>query len=142
MRPLGYALMIAALTAAPAGAQPMPALCKTLHELGDEARRSGQPQRISADVSLADTAACRPATAGAAAKAFCDVGAREVGLAWRLQDCVETLAASPQVTTRPEHAERRSRNAITHLTAKLAHGVRLDLSETSGRYDIVVWSPK
>ena len=142
MRALVPALVIAVLAAAPAWADETPALCKALHALGDEARSSGAPQRISADVALADAAACRPLTASAAARAFCDTAGREVGLAWRLQDCVETLAASPQITTRPEHAERRSRNAITHLAASLAHGVRLDLSETGGRYDIVVWAPK
>ena len=36
----------------------------------------------------------------------------------------------------------RSRDAITHLTGRQAHGVRLDLSEAGDHYDIVVWSPK
>jgi hypothetical protein len=143
MRAPSLALMIAVLSAAaPARALDLPPLCKALHELGDQARSSGAAQRISADVALADAAACRPVTANAATAAFCDTASREAGLAWRLQDCVETLAASPQITTRPQHAERRSRNAITHLAAGLAHGARLDLTETGGRYDIVVWAPK
>ena len=52
------------------------------------------------------------------------------------------LAAETQVTTGGEHAEGRGRKAITRLTAKLAHGVRVDLNEAGGRYDIVVWAPK
>jgi hypothetical protein len=142
MRSLAYALVMVALSAAGARADEAPALCKALRGLGDEARRSGQPQRFSADVALAAPAPCRPVTVNAAAQAFCDTAAQESGLAWRLYACVETMAAEPRVATRGEHAEGRSRNAITHLAARLAHGVRLDLSETTGRYDIVVWAPK
>ncbi|HEV7383326.1 MAG TPA: hypothetical protein VGN89_00495, partial [Phenylobacterium sp.] len=141
MRRLIYALIIATLCAAPARAQPMPALCKALHGLSDETRRSGEPQRISADVAFAAPAACRPVTGGAAARAFCDAAAQESGLAYRVLSCVANMAAGPQVTTRNEHAEGRGRDAITHLTGKVG-GARLDLSETAGRYDIVVWAPK
>jgi hypothetical protein len=141
MHRLGYILLIATLCAAPARADELPALCKALHGLSDEARRSGQPQRISADVAFAAPAACRPVTDGAATRAFCDTAAQESGLAYRVLSCVANMAAGPQVTTRNEHAEGRGRDAITHLMAKVG-GARLDLSETAGRYDIVVWAPK
>jgi hypothetical protein len=141
MRRLIYALLVATLCAAPARAEPLPALCKALHGLSDQARRSGEPQRVSADVAFAAPAACRPVTDSAATHAFCDAAAQESGLAYRVLACVANMAADPQVTTRNEHAERRSRDAITHLTAKV-RGARLDLSETGGRYDIVVWAPK
>lgn len=142
MRRFGYALLISALCAAPACAADAPRLCGALHALGDEARRSGEPQRISAEVDLGAAAACHPVTENAATRSFCDAAAQEIGLAWRVYGCVETMAAEPQVTTRAEHAEGRGRKAITHLAARLAHGVRLDLNETGGRYAIIVWSPK
>jgi len=142
MRRLALVLLITAGFAGPAAALEVPPLCTALHGLGNEARTSGQPQRISAGVNLTGPADCRALTDTPATRAFCDAAAHESGLAWRVQDCVETLAAEPQITTRAEHAERRSRNAITHLAAKLGHGVRLDLSEAAGRYDLVVWLPK
>ncbi|HEY0438409.1 MAG TPA: hypothetical protein VGC92_17340 [Phenylobacterium sp.] len=142
MRRTVIAVVIATLAAGPAAALEAPPLCKALHGLGEEARTSGAAQRISADVDTAAPAACRPVTDNPAARAFCDAAAHEAGLAWRLYDCENSMAADPQVTTRAEHAEHRTRKAITHLAAKLAHGVRVDLSETGGRYDIVVWAPK
>jgi hypothetical protein len=142
MRRLGFALLIAALCAAPASAAEAPPLCKALRALGDEARRSGEPQRISAGVDFSAPADCRPVTDNAATRSFCGAASQEGGLAWRIHGCVDTMAAETQVTTRGEHAEGRTRKAIAHLTAGLAHGVRLDLEEAGGRYDIVVWSPK
>lgn len=142
MRRPALALLIATLFAAPAFADETPPLCKALRGLGDEARMSGQPQRISADVALAAPSACRPVTDNAATRAFCDAAAGTAGLAWRIYDCENTLAAETLVTTGGEHAEGRSRKAITRLTAKLAHGARVELSEAGGRYDIVVWAPK
>jgi hypothetical protein len=142
MRRLGYALVIAALFAAPARAAEAPTLCTALRGLADEARRRGEPQRISAGVDLAAAAPCRPVTDNAATRSFCGAAAQESGLAWRIYGCEDTMAADTQVTTRGEHAEGRGRKAITRLTAKLAHGVRLDLNEAAGRYDIVVWAPK
>jgi len=142
MRPLLYALLLATLCAAPAGAQPLPPLCKAIHGLGDEARRTGEPQRVSAGVNFAGPAACRPVTENPATRAFCDVAAQETGLAYRMLACVANMAAEPGVTTRKAHAEGRGRDAITRLTAKQAHGVRLDLAEAGDHYDIVVWAPK
>ncbi|MGZ3375854.1 MAG: hypothetical protein ACXU8S_04590 [Phenylobacterium sp.] len=142
MRRLICALLFATLTAAPAVAQELPPLCRAVHGLGDEARRTGEAQRVLAGVAFAGPAPCRPVTDNAATRAFCDVAAQETGLAYRLLDCVANMAAEPGVTTRNEHAERRSRDAITHLTARQAHGVRFDLTEAGDHYDIVVWSPK
>jgi hypothetical protein len=141
MRRLGYVLLIATLCAAPARAEQLPALCRALHGLSDEARRSGEPQRISADVAFAAPAPCRPVTDSPATRAFCGAAAQESGLAYRVLGCVANMAADPEVATRNEHAEGRGRDAITHLTAKV-HGARVDLRETGGRYDIVVWTPK
>ena len=70
------------------------------------------------------------------------MAAQETGLAYRLLDCVANMAAEPSVTTRNQHAERRSRDAITRLAAKQAHGVRFALTEAGDHYDIVVWAPK
>jgi len=142
MRPFLYALIAAALAATPALADQTPPLCKALRALGDEARRAHEPQRISADVNFAAPAPCRPATDNPSAWAFCDVAAQESGLAYRLLACVANFADEPLVTTRDQYAEGRSRKAITHLTASLVHGVRLDLAEAGGHYDIVVWAPK
>jgi hypothetical protein len=142
MRQIIYALFIAALSAAPAFAQETPALCKALHGLDAEARRTGEPQRIWAGVDFAGPAPCRAVTDNAAAHAFCDTAGRESGLAYRLLACVANMADEPRVVTRNAHAEGRSRDAITHLTASLAHGARLDLAEAGDHYDIVVWSPK
>ena len=142
MRALIYALFAAALFAAPAFAEDMPTLCKALHGLDEEASRTGEPQRMWAGVDFAAPAPCRPLTDNAATRAFCDAAAQESGLAYRLLACVANMAAEPVVSTRNAHAEGRSRDAITHLTARRAHGVRFDLTEASGHYDIVVWSPK
>ena len=143
MRRLALALLLAALLPPlAAAADETPPLCKALRGLGEAARMSGQPQRISADVALAAPAGCRPVTDSPATRAFCDEAARAAGLAWRIYDCENTLAADTQVTAGGEHAEGRSRKAITRLTAKLAHGARVDLSQAGGRYDIVVWAPK
>jgi hypothetical protein len=141
MHRLGYALLIAAIAAVPAWADEAPPLCKALRGLSDETKLTGEPQRISAGVDFAGPAPCHAVTDTAAARAFCDAAAQESGLAYRVLNCVANMAAEPQVATRPEHAERRSRDAITHLTARL-HGARLDLNEASGHYDIVVWAPK
>src|SRR5258708_2151677 len=62
MRRLAYALMIAALSAAPAWADETPPLCKALRGLSDETRRTGEPQRISAGVDFAAPAPCRVLT--------------------------------------------------------------------------------
>lgn len=142
MRPLVYALFIVSISAAPALAQPLPPLCRALHGLDDEALRTGEAQRIWAGVDFGGPAPCRPVTDNPATRAFCDAAAGESGLAYRLLACVANMAAEPGVTTRSQHAEGRSRDAITHLTAKRARGVRFDLTETGGHYDIVVWSAK
>ncbi len=146
MRRLALALLTTTLCAAPAHADQAPALCKALRGLAEEARRTGQPQRISAGLGAdpATTAACRPVAENAATRSFCDAATAASGLAWRVYDCVNTIAAEPHVTTSDEHAERRSRNRITHLAAGLAHGARLDLSlaPSPARYEVVVWAPK
>jgi len=142
MRRLGPALLLAALSAAPARALDLPPLCKALRGLGEEARSSGQPIRISAAVDLGAPGDCRPAADSAAARAFCAAAAQAEGLAWRIYDCENTLSSDAQVTTRAEHAEHRFRKAITRLTFNVGHGARFDLTEASGRYDIVVWAPK
>jgi hypothetical protein len=142
MRRLIYALFIVTLSAAPAFADQTPPLCKALHGLDDETRRTGEAQRMWAGVAFAAPAPCRAVTDTAATRAFCDAAARESGLAYRILACVANMAAEPQVTTRNEHAEGRGRDAITHLTARRGHGVRFDLTEASDHYDIVVWSPK
>jgi hypothetical protein len=142
MRQFIYALAIAIVSATPAFAEETPALCKALHGLDDETRRTGEPQRMWAGVDFAAPAPCRAVTDNAATRAFCDAAARESGLAYRVLACVANMADEPRVTTRSAHAEGRSRDAITHLTARQAHGVRLDLTEAGDHYDIVVWSPK
>jgi hypothetical protein len=142
MRRLIYALFVATLSATPAFADETPAICKAIHGLDDEARRTGEPQRLWAGVDFAAPAPCRAVTDNAATRAFCEAAGRESGLAYRLLACVANMADEPGVTTRSAHAEGRSRDAITHLTARQAHGVRLDLTEAGDHYDIVVWLPK
>jgi hypothetical protein len=142
MRRLLYALMIAAFSAAPAIADGLPPLCTALHGVDDEARRTGEPQRIWSSVDFAAPAPCRAVTDNAATRGFCDAAAHESGLAYRLLECVANFADEPSVTTRRAHAEGRSRDAITHLTGRQAHGVRVDLAEAGDHYDIVVWAPK
>ncbi|HLZ74565.1 hypothetical protein [Phenylobacterium sp.] len=142
MRRLIYALIFATLSAAPAFADEFPPLCTALHGVDDEARRTGEPQRIWSGVDFAAPAPCRAVTDNAATRAFCDMAAHESGLAYRLLACVANFADEPGVTTRRQHAEGRSRDAITHLTGRQAHGVRVDLTEAGDHYDIVVWSPK
>jgi hypothetical protein len=142
MRRLIYALIIPTFFAAPAFADQLPALCTALRGVDDEARRTGEPQRMWAGVDFAAPAPCRAITDSAATRAFCEVAAHEGGLAYRLLACVANFADEPGVTTRRAHAEGRSRDAITHLTGRQAHGVRVDLTEAGDHYDIVVWAPK
>jgi hypothetical protein len=146
MRPIGLTLAIAALSAASvapvAWADEAPPICKALHGLADQASRTHEPLRISIAADAAQ--ACRATPDDAITRPFCDAASTATGLAWRLYDCVNTLAAEPQITTTGEHAEGHSRKVITHLAAKLARGVRLDLSVApdTGHYDVVVWAPK
>ncbi len=143
MRRLGTALLLlATLSAAPARALDLPPLCKALNGMGEETRGSGQPIRISAGADLGAPGDCRPAGPSAAARAFCDAAASADGLAWRIYDCENNMSSDAKISTRAEHAERRFRKAITHMTFNLGHGAHFDLTEASGRYDIVVWAVK
>jgi len=140
MRRFGLALAIAALSVASARADETPALCKALHGLADEAARTHEPLRMAVAASGAQP--CLATPDNATTRLFCDAASAATGLAWRLYDCVNTMAAEPQITTTDEHAERRSRKAITRLAARLAHGVRLDLTAAGDHYDVVAWAPK
>jgi hypothetical protein len=138
MRPIALALMIAALSAGPAFADDAPPLCKALRGLAEAARGTGQPLRISLDAAQA----CHATPENDATRAFCVPASTATGFSWRLYDCVNTMAAQPQVTTTGEHAEGRTRKKVTRLTAALAHGVRLDLTASADQHEIVVWAPK
>jgi len=142
MRPLALALAIAALSAAlvapAAWADDAPPLCKALRGLAEAARGADQPLRISLDAAQA----CHATPDNDATRAFCAPASTATGLAWRLYDCVNTMAAEPQIATTSEYAEGHSRKKITHLAARLAHGVRLDLTAGADRNDVVVWTPK
>jgi hypothetical protein len=141
MRRFGLAVAIAALSVAPAAqADEAPPLCKALRGLAEDAGRTHEPLRIAVAADTGQT--CRATPDTAATRPFCDAATTATGLAWRLYDCVNTMAAGPQITTTGEYAEGRSRKKITHLAARLAHGVRLDLTTTTARYDVVVWAPK
>jgi hypothetical protein len=142
------ALMTVVVSASAAEAAEPPALCKALHDLADQARQTGQPQRVS--IIRGDRALeCRRQTPGAATAAFCSAAfaAEPAAAAWMAAECVQTLAADPQITTRPEASGYKTRKAITHLTAKLGGGVRLDMAYAASSsayaptvgYDIVVW---
>jgi hypothetical protein len=140
MRRFGLALAIAVLSAASvAPADEAPPLCKALRGLADEASRTHEPLRIAVAADAAQT--CRATPDTAATRPFCDAASSATGLAWRLYDCVNTMAAGPQITTTGEYAEGRSRKKITHLAARLAHGVRLDVTALADRHDVVVWAP-
>lgn len=147
MRRTAVALAIVFSVSAAHAAEP-PALCHALHALADEARRTGAPQRISVFLGPDRMLRCRVETPSGPAPAFCDA-AGEAGEAeayafpWRLNECVQTVAADPQVTTGDEAGGYRGRKRLTRLAAKLGGGVRLDLSYAPGdRYDVVVWSQK
>jgi hypothetical protein len=146
MRPILTAPVLAALALAaastPAAALDLPPLCQSLHGLADAARANGgQPLRIA--ISSRD---CAPAQPADAAKAFCGAAGSDAdAMAWDLlRTCLNSLAAEPQVTTSPELVEAggRERKRITHMAAKLGHGVWLDLGYVAGRYDLVVWAPR
>jgi len=128
------------LAAPSAYADETPPLCKALRGLADEAARTREPLRISIAADAAQT--CRATPDDAATRPFCGAASAATGLAWRLYDCVNTLSAEPQITTTGEHAEGRSRKTITHLAARLAHGVRLDLTAAPDQSALVVWAPK
>src|SRR5438045_2920433 len=124
MRPLSLALAALALSAPAAVAAEPPALCKALHALAGEARRSGEPQRISLAVGADRGSACRPASTGAAVAAFCAAaeGAEPHVTPWLVSECVQTLAADPQITTGAEPSGYRGRKMLTRLAAKLGGG--------------------
>ncbi|HEV2531495.1 hypothetical protein [Phenylobacterium sp.] len=145
---IGLALALSALPlsvwASAAQALQRPALCDALYGLADAARASGAPQRVS--MLAGQTRACRADASSAATQAFCEAadGDTADALPWRLKSmCLETMAADPQATTGAEPAEVAGRRRMTRLTAKLGHGVRLDVSYAApGRYDVVVWAPR
>lgn len=137
MRTALPALILAAALAAPTAraAEPAP-ICAALHGLAEAARQGGQPQRISV------TSAYR--AEGAPGRAFCDAagGGDPDGLPWQVRSCVETMAADPQIGFGGSHPGIPHDRLITHLAAKLGHGVRLDLAARAGGYDVVVWAPR
>src|SRR6059058_207113 len=105
MRFLPLALLVAALAPPVAQATEVPAVCKALRALGEEARAANSVVRIAA-VSGADGALTCPASAASPAiGAFCEAAAAASGggpagrLPWLLYDCVDTMAAAPQVIT-------------------------------------------
>jgi len=140
---IGFALALCALPVSAAQAVERPPLCEALHGLADAARSSGQAQRVTVSAGGGEALVCR-ADRNAAAGAFCDAAAGEPAdaLPWRLKrECLGTMAADPQVQTGAERVGGGKR--MTRLTAKLGHGVRLDVSSVGpGRYDLVVWAPK
>jgi len=140
MRPFLIALVFAA-AATPAAALDLPPLCQSLHGLGDASRAGGgQPMRIAVSSS-----GCAPAAPGPAGQAFCAAAGGDAdAVPWELlRTCLNTLSAEPQVTTSADVVEvgPRQRKRITHLAAKLGHGVWLDVAYAAGRYDVVVWAP-
>ena len=131
------ALLAAGVSAAQAAETP--AICIALHAVADAARQSGQPQRVYVG---AGRPVCRAEdTVG---QAFCETaaGADLDGFPWRLRACVDTVAADPQISFGGPHSGISHDKLITHLAAKLGHGVRMDLSGAAGGYDLVVWAPK
>ncbi|MDB5442508.1 MAG: hypothetical protein JWP86_1740 [Phenylobacterium sp.] len=155
LRP-ALALMIATVSASAVEAAEPPALCKALHGLADTARQAGEPQRIS--IIRGDRAPfiCRAATPGAAGDAVCHAlsNTDPAVAAWMIAECVQTVAADPQITTASQPSGYKTRKRLTHLAAKLGDGVRLDLADVPppagvqplgwsyGRVDAVVWRPK
>jgi hypothetical protein len=140
MRPLLIALFLAA-AATPAAALDLPPLCQAMHGVADAARETGQPQRLAVTTggctSMGDTPAGRALCAASR-------GDDPDAFAWDLlRTCLNSLGAEPQVTTSADFVEvgARQRKRITHMSARMAHGVRLDLTYGTGRYDLVVWAP-
>lgn len=133
---LTLAAVLSSLGASAAHALDMPPLCKALHSLADDARQSGLPQRISV------AGACRAESP--ASRAFCDAagGGDPDALPWQIRGCVETMAADPQISFGGPHPGIPHDKRITHLAAKLGHGLRLDVSARAGGYDVVVWQVK
>jgi hypothetical protein len=143
MRSLLIAVVLSAV-AAPAAALDLPPLCQAMHGLADAARNGGQPQRLAIRPD-----GCAADGDSAAGRAFCAAsGAGQADAAdampWELlRTCLNSLAAEPQVTTAGEgDIGPRHRKRVSHIAAKLGHGVRLDLAYSAGRYDLVVWAPK
>jgi hypothetical protein len=122
-----------------AAAEPSP-VCQALHGLADQARRSREPQRIA--ILRGDRALdCQAGTPGAATAAFCAAvfNVEPAVATWLVGECVQTVAADPQVTTGAEPSGYKTRRMITRLAAKLGGGVRLDIAATARRDDLVVW---
>jgi hypothetical protein len=137
------ALVFLAAAATPAVALDLPPLCQAMHGLGDAARATGQPQRLAVT-----PAGCSSMGDTPAGRTFCAAAARggaeaADAFAWDLlRTCLNSMAAEPQVTTGAEVVEvgSRQRKRITHLAAKLGHGVWLDLTYAAARYDLVVYA--
>ena len=156
MRSLRLGLLFAALSACVAHGAEVPAVCKALRALGEDARASGAPLRMSAVAAADGAVSCPSGGAGPAVRSFCDAIAGASGseaarrFPWLLYDCVDTLAAAPQVITADGREGPRARMKVTRLAAKLARGVRMDMSfapataaawSEAGRYEVVVWAP-
>ena len=162
MRALVLGLAALAASAPPAWALDIPPICRALHRLGDEARATGQPQRIALVKARASTPmACEPGAKTAAQADFCEAATGAIGaefhhlFPWRLDDCVRTLAGDPRVTTVDEFTGVPRKPKLTTLFAKLGDGVWMESTWTPGpdadqgpnkgyygRYDLVVWKPQ
>lgn len=138
IRTLLCAAAAATLATAARAAEPPP-LCAALHGLADAALQSGQPQRISVGAGPLN---CRAGSA--AGQAFCGAaaGGDADAFPWQVRACVETMSADPQITFGGAKAGLPHDKLITHLAAKLGHGVRMDLTTAAGGYDLVVWRPR
>jgi hypothetical protein len=162
MRKLSLGLAAALAACAPAAqALELAPICSALHRLGEEARTTGQPQRISlVKANAASPMACEPGARTSAQAAFCEAATEAIGAEfhhlypWRLYDCLRTLAADPRVTTADEFTGVPRRQKLTRLEARLGGGVWMesvwapgpDADQGAnrgyyGRYDLVVWRP-
>lgn len=125
------------LCASAAEALETPPVCKAVNGLA-EAARHGEPQRLTL---TAGSDGCERSTPGAATAEFCAtmIGAPLDVAPWLIDECVRTVVADAQIFTSPEPSGYGRKPVITRLTAKLGGGVRLDVSRTAARYDVVVW---
>lgn len=157
---LGLWLSLGMLSATPALAADAP-FCAALRALGQEARTSGEAQRVAVLKQEAMVFACGRTNDVAAQRAFCDAALGAVGVEfthafpWKVYDCLKRDQLRPKVEQVDQYTGLRGRRKIVHLSAGWKDGTRLDIrfhpdgdfgdapefKDYWGFYRLVIWRP-
>ncbi|CAN5525704.1 hypothetical protein BH10PSE14_BH10PSE14_19300 [soil metagenome] len=135
--------------------------CRALSSLKNEARSSGNPQRVAVVKEEAMTFACARNKEVGAQVAFCAAALDAVGIEfthafpWLVHDCLRADHIRSTIETVDQYTGLRGRKKVRHLWARWGDGTRLDLRfepwgdfaddakfrDYWGAYKMVIWQP-